>query len=117
MPYGTAVNRLRKKVLFHLLCKLQENVCYRCEKPIEKEDDISLEHKIGWVNVSADLFWDLSNIGFSHTWCNYSHGTRQEAGPIVHGTRHAYANTRCKCDKCKEGNREYMRRYRLKART
>jgi hypothetical protein len=33
---------------------------------------------------------------------------------IVHGTRSAYVNDRCRCDDCREANREYIRtrRYR-----
>lgn len=73
IPHGTANGRLRKNILFHLLCRLEENVCFVCEKLIEKVEDLSIEHKEPWEGRSADLFWDLSNIAFSHLKCNRQH--------------------------------------------
>jgi HNH endonuclease len=73
MPHGTAVGRLRKNVLFHILKKHGENVCERCKGTIEKVEDLSLEHIKPWENVSVDLFWDLENIAFSHLHCNRPH--------------------------------------------
>jgi len=71
MPVGTANNRLRKMILFDLLCRYGENKCYRCGKEIDKVDNLSIDHKRAWLNVSKDLFWDLDNIAFSHTTCNF----------------------------------------------
>lgn len=73
MPHGTATGRLRKMVLFHLLKKHSENICVRCNKEIENVDDLSLEHIKPWEGISADLFWDLNNISFSHIFCNRPH--------------------------------------------
>lgn len=70
MPIGTANARLRKMVLFDVLRRHGENVCCRCGEKIESVMELSLEHKKPWLHVSADLFWDLDNIGFSHTRCN-----------------------------------------------
>lgn len=70
MPHGTACGRLRKNVLFHILKKYSENVCYRCNEEIESVDDLSIEHIKPWEGISVDLFWDLSNIAFSHLHCN-----------------------------------------------
>jgi hypothetical protein len=70
MPHGTAYARLRKQVLFRLLEKHNENVCFQCSKKIEKVEDLSLEHKIPWLDGSIELFWDLDNIAFSHLNCN-----------------------------------------------
>jgi len=70
MPFGTASNRLRKMVLFHLLKKLKENVCFQCGAEIETVDELSIEHKKPWLDESVDLFWDLNNIAFSHHQCN-----------------------------------------------
>lgn len=70
MPHGTAAHRLRKNVMFHLLKKHGENVCFKCSKIIDKVSDLSLDHKKPWEGVSADLFWDLENIAFSHMFCN-----------------------------------------------
>ncbi len=79
MPIGTANARLRKMVLFDVLRRHGENVCCRCGEKIESVMELSLEHKKPWLHVSADLFWDLDNIGFSHTRCNQPH-TRGRGG-------------------------------------
>ena len=73
MPFGTACGRLRKNILFHLLEKLKENVCFKCGERIIKVDDLSIEHKKPWEGRSAELFWDLENISFSHLHCNRPH--------------------------------------------
>lgn len=73
MPHGTATYRLRKIILFNLLKRHSENICVRCNKEIENVDDLSVEHIKPWEGVSADLFWDLNNIAFSHMKCNVPH--------------------------------------------
>jgi hypothetical protein len=70
MPRGTASNRLRKLVLFDVLKRHNENICYQCKKPIDFADQLSIEHKNPWENIDVNLFWDLSNIAFSHLSCN-----------------------------------------------
>jgi len=73
MPHGTASNRLRKMILFHLLQKHGENVCFKCAEKIETADQLSIEHKQPWEGVSVELFWSLDNIAFSHLRCNRNH--------------------------------------------
>lgn len=73
MPQGTASNRLRKMLLFRQLKKHNENVCVRCEKEIETVDELSVEHIKPWEGISAELFWDLDNVAFSHMRCNVPH--------------------------------------------
>lgn len=73
MPHGTAANRLRKIVLFHVLKKHKENVCFKCGEVIPTVDELSLEHKQPWEGRSAELFWDVENITFSHLRCNKQH--------------------------------------------
>ena len=80
MPPGTAANRLRKNILFHLLCRLEENVCFRCKEKIQTVDDLSIEHKEPWEGRSAELFWNLNNIAFSHLTCNVPHIRRGGIG-------------------------------------
>lgn len=70
MPHGTASNRLRKNILFHLLQKLNEAVCFKCQQAIVSVEDLSIEHKKPWEGISAELFWDIENIAFSHLHCN-----------------------------------------------
>lgn len=72
MSHGAAANRLRKMVLFRQLKKYGDNVCVRCGKPIDAIEDLSIEHIKPWEGRSAELFWDLDNIAFSHSVCNSS---------------------------------------------
>ena len=87
MPFGTACNRLRKLILFDLLRKHCENVCFKCSLPIETPDELSIEHKRPWEGVSVELYWSLENIAFSHLRCNRNHryegggARRRKAGP------------------------------------
>ena len=67
MPFGTAQNRLRKLVLFR---SISPALCFRCNRSIEKADDLSIEHKTPWK--SKEQFWDMGNIAFSHLKCNVS---------------------------------------------
>ena len=80
MPHGTAGNRLRKMVLFHLLQKHGENICFKCSQKIETPDELSIEHKQPWEGVSVALYWSLDNIAFSHLGCNRNH--RYEGGGV-----------------------------------
>lgn len=70
MAFGTAMSRLRKKILFSLVQKCREDVCFRCSLRIESVDQFSIEHKQSWLDVDAKLFWDMDNIAFSHITCN-----------------------------------------------
>jgi HNH endonuclease len=70
MPFGTANGKLRKMILFDLLKRHNENVCVRCHEPILLIEDLSIEHIKPWEGISAELFWDLNNIAFSHLKCN-----------------------------------------------
>jgi hypothetical protein len=88
MPHGTAANRLRKMVMFDLLRKHNENVCFKCSETIERADELSLEHKQPWEGVSVELYWSLDNIAFSHLRCNRNHrhkgggASRRRIGPV-----------------------------------
>jgi len=73
MSHGTASNRLRKNIMFSLLYRLGENVCYRCRATISSVEELSVEHIEPWEGISAALFWDLNNISFSHMRCNRPH--------------------------------------------
>lgn len=70
MPFGTAMGRLRKILLFEQLKKHGEHVCFKCSKFIETVEELSVEHKQPWLHVSPELFWDIDNIAFSHLKCN-----------------------------------------------
>ena len=81
IPYGTATNKLRKNIMFRLLQKMGENVCFKCGHVIEKVDDLSIEHKLPWEGRDVALFWDLDNIAFSHLFCNRPHKTNRKYTP------------------------------------
>ena len=74
MPFGTASAKLRKSILFNLLKETNKNVCYQCGKPIELEEELSIEHKVPWLDSDKpkDRFFDIKNIAFSHLSCNIS---------------------------------------------
>jgi hypothetical protein len=92
MPFGTACNKLRRIVMFNLLERHEENICFKCGKVILKVEDFTLEHKQAWQDGGSSLFWDLNNIAFSHRACNLPKGiVRRE---IVDGTLW--------CSNCKE---------------
>ena len=82
MPWATACNKLRKEVLFCLLKKHKENICYRCGCEIDDIKSLSIDHKTRWFNSDTPqkLFWDMGNILFSHRECNCIHGIRSYRG-------------------------------------
>jgi hypothetical protein len=100
MPFGTACYRLRKLLLFSLTQKLGENLCFRCGEVILTVEDFTIDHKEAWQNKGTELFWDLSNIAFSHSHCNLPTGV----------VRREIVNGMLWCSKCKlylEINRFY----------
>lgn len=83
MPLGTAVGRLRKLVLFEILKRHCENVCYRCAKIIESAEQLSLDHKVAWLDKDPELFWDLENVGFAHLRCNIAAANRHSPAKLA----------------------------------
>ena len=74
MSHGKASARLRKLLLFRLVQNAKEDVCYRCGIKILDVDDLSIEHKVPWLDSDDPpaMFFDLENVTFSHMSCNYS---------------------------------------------
>lgn len=70
MPFGTAQNRLWNQVMFSLVVACGRDTCFRCGEKIVNWEDVSLDHKEDWLNDSVDLYWDISNVAFSHRKCN-----------------------------------------------
>ena len=79
-PHGTAANRLRKMLLFQYVQWMRHDICHRCQKPIERVEDLSIEHKAPWQSAGDPraAFFDLKDIGFSHLRCNVQAGDRSE---------------------------------------
>src|SRR5688572_17200356 len=73
VPHGTAGYRLRKMILFNLLQRHSENVCFKCAQLIETAEELSIEHKQPCEGISVELFWHMENIAFSHLRCNRIH--------------------------------------------
>lgn len=94
MPIGTASGKLKKAIMLKLLQKLKEDICYRCNKIIETPEELSIDHKINWLHVSSDLFWDLDNIAFSHKKCNKT-GRYNPANKLITNNGTSY------CPSCK----------------
>lgn len=69
---GTATARLRKAILFRLVVKCGEDICYRCGKRIETVEELSIEHKAAWMSAADPVaaFFDQNNLSFSHHACN-----------------------------------------------
>ncbi len=70
MSLSKANSRLKKAIFLDLIKSAKRDSCFRCNKKIETPDELSVDHKIPWRYESADLFWDLDNIEFSHRKCN-----------------------------------------------
>uniref|UniRef100_A0A6M3L0M9 Putative HNH homing endonuclease n=1 Tax=viral metagenome TaxID=1070528 RepID=A0A6M3L0M9_9ZZZZ len=115
MPFGTASGKLRKMVLFELLQKHDENYCYRCGEIIENCDDLSIEHKKAWLHNDVRLFWDLTNIAFSHLNCNILE-RRVRQRNLEHGTATGYRYG-CRCGGCILAHKEDIQDYRTKRST
>ena len=76
MPFGTANGRLYKIILFDLVKKMGKDKCIRCGESILCVEHMSIDHILPWQSNSVSLFWDISNIGFSHISCNYAEARR-----------------------------------------
>jgi hypothetical protein len=72
MPIGTATAILRKDILFNLIQKCGLDICFQCGNKIEFVDDLSIEHKVPWLDSNDPVknFFNLENIAFSHLKCN-----------------------------------------------
>jgi len=94
MPHGTANGRLRKSIMFKYVVLAGDNFCFKCGAEIVSIDDLSIEHKEPWEGISAELFFDLDNIAFSHLKCNIPHtySVPKRSWPI----------DKARCSLCKE---------------
>jgi hypothetical protein len=73
MNISTAQGRLDKEILFALVKECKRDICYRCGRKIERAEDLSIDHKVAWLDKDPALFWDVkNNIAFSHKRCNYA---------------------------------------------
>jgi hypothetical protein len=104
MPIGTASGRLKKIIMFELVKQLGKDTCFRCGEKILSELELSIEHKIPWLDSvnPVEKFFDLNNISFSHLKCN----TRTK---VPHGS--VGYKKGCRCEACREAKRRGRSRY------
>ena len=83
MSPGKARHQLVQALLFDLAgrCGLLE--CFRCGSLVETADDLSIDHKQWWRGhpEGGDLYFDLSNVGFSHRRCNVADRPTRRQSP------------------------------------
>lgn len=111
MPHGTANAILRKNILFELLKRHGENICFQCGEEIKTIDELSIEHKVPWLDSEnpTELFFSISNIAFSHLKCNVGAGRKPSPSKTVHGTLLSYNKRKCRCAECTNANTIYRR--------
>ena len=121
MPFGTATNRLKKSLLFALVQELNWDNCYRCGDKILEVKDLSVEHKNPWLDSDdpIGLFFDLSNVTFSHLKCNCGSYNREKAhcksGHLLSGDN-VYARISGGSRACRTCHDVYRKRHREKKR-
>jgi hypothetical protein len=100
---STATMRLLRSIVFEFIEKTQTNTCHRCGLPMTRTD-FSVEHIEDWRNKenALELFYDLSNISYSHVLCNTRAAKRGgwNKGMVTHGT--SGYRLGCRCDICKQ---------------
>ena len=101
MPFGIARARLIRNIMFQFAQRLGLDICFKCGKKIETKEELSIEHKIPWLNSDTpkELFFDLDNIAFSHILCNIRHTKTIEE--CKHPSQYTY-DRGCRCLECRE---------------
>ncbi len=119
MSPSSATHKLRKILLYESLKQLGKLCCFQCEKEIVSLDEFTVEHKIPWLysDNPAELYFDLSNVAYSHQKCN-SGAARK--GPLLGARKYTDDGRQCSachiwkpfkefcCNKGKPGGRERM---------
>lgn len=77
MNPSTAQGRLVKDILWSLVVETNKNSCVKCGELMSRET-FSIEHVKPWLDSDnpVGLFFDISNIAFSHLKCNISDARR-----------------------------------------
>lgn len=73
MNPSTASGRLVKDLLWHFVQKAGQDCCFHCGGKMTREN-FSVEHKTPWLDSEdpISMFFDIENISFSHSSCNFS---------------------------------------------
>ena len=117
MSHGSAVHQLRKRIMFAMIQRLDEDTCYRCGFKITNIKELSVEHKQPWQSAPnpIDAFFDLNNIAFSHLTCNVSVTTPNNTGRLRNHGASLYQDG-CRCEKCLIAKSEINKRHKDKTR-
>lgn len=106
---STAYNRLKKNIMFNMAQLLEMDWCFQCGTQILRKEDLSVEHMTPWQNSEdpKELFYDMTNIAFSHLLCN----TSASRGSSIRKPCPSPAAYRrgCRCDGCILSNSEYRK--------
>lgn len=108
LTVSSARSRLIKSIMFALLKESDQHYCYRCGEELEL-NSFTIEHVKPWAyqEDAWELYFDLSNIAFSHSKCNSAHTRRYTKHAIAHRVKHFGAtmtdptNKTRKCSHCK----------------
>ena len=117
MAHGTAAGKLRKMIMWRFIVLTGSNRCFQCKKYITDIDDLSIEHKVPWLDSEdpVGLYFDMDNIAFSHRSCNYgaARNVKSRAPIPEHGTyaRYQSKTAPCKCSSCLEAKRLHSREW------
>lgn len=108
MNPSTASGRLVKDLLWMMIEETGRTACFQCGEEMTR-DTFSVEHKIPWLDSEdpVGLYFDLSNVSFSHRSCNIRAARKPQA---VHGSPRKY-QAGCRCDQCVEAKARYRREY------
>jgi len=101
MNFSTACARLKKQILFNFIKMNNMDICFRCGLKIKTYKELSIDHKIDWLDNDVKLFWDLENISFSHIKCNSRYSTYDNSHLKKHPCISSYRSG-CRCDDCKQ---------------
>ena len=82
MNFSTAAGKLRKMLLWKFVQETGNDICFQCGETIENLDQLSMEHKIPWLDSEdpVGLYFNLDNIAFSHISCNCAAGKKAYTG-------------------------------------
>lgn len=109
MNASTANGRLLKDILWKLIQETNQTKCFVCGEEMSRET-FTIEHKIPWLDSKTpkELFFDLSNISFSHAKCN--NPRRGMRKTTTHGLT-MYDDYGCRCDICKKAKSDMNKKH------
>lgn len=86
MNPSTAAGRLVKDLLWNFVKTTGQDACCKCGEPMSRET-FSIEHVTPWLDSDdpVGLYFDLTNIRYSHLRCNISTArqTRTKVPPEI----------------------------------